>query len=130
MTVDKNTGEIQGDEPRVRPFADFLLEQSSGHTHGELGEGLHDLIARVQDTGKKGSLTLTVVVEPMKGDTSTLVVTDEIKLRLPEHDRKGSVFFTDRDGNLTRHDPRQLHLPLREVASEAHPDPENLKDVQ
>jgi len=100
----------------IRPFADWLLEQAKGKTHAELGEGLHDLIARVQDTGRKGTITLTVTVEPMKKDASLLVVSDEIKIKLPEYDRPAGVFYADRNGNLTRDNPDQLSFEsLREV---------------
>ena len=104
------------DQPPIRPFADFLREQAKGTTHEELGEGLHDLVARVRDTGKKGTLTLTVTVELMKGSDKAVIVSDEIKLKLPEHDRDTSLFFADRFGNLTRNDPDQLSFEsLREV---------------
>lgn len=104
------------DEVLIRPFADWLREQSRGMTHDELGEGLHTLIQRVRDTGKKGSLVLVVKVERMKGDHDVLVVSDEIKLNLPEHDRKASLFYPDENGNLSRTDPNQLTFEgLREV---------------
>jgi hypothetical protein len=128
MTVNRSTGEVT-DEPQVRPFADFLREQAKGHSHDELSEGLRDLVARVQDTGKKGSITYVVTVEPTKG-TSALTVSDEIKLKLPEHDRQASLFFTDRDGNLQRNDPDQLTFDsLREIPGGAT-DHDNLKDAQ
>lgn len=101
--------------PPVRPFADFLREQAKGHSHDELSEGLRDLVARVRDTGKKGSITYTVAVEQMK-DGDALIVKDEIKLKLPEHDRDASLFWADKDNNLTRSDPNQLTFEsLREV---------------
>lgn len=101
----------------IRPFSDFLREQAKGATHEELGEALHDLIGRVQDTGKKGSLTLTISVSMLKGgDGRALVVEDAIKLKLPEHDRQSSLFYADKNGNLTRNDPDQLVFDsLREV---------------
>jgi len=104
------------DESFVRPFSDWLREQSSGHTHDELGEGLHDLIARVRDTGKKGTLQLTVTVEPMKENERMLILKDEIRLKLPEHDRKASIFYADANGNLVRNDPNQIEFDfLKEV---------------
>jgi hypothetical protein len=114
--VDPDTGEI-----RIRPFADFLTER--GKTHRELGDGLHDLINRVRETGKKGTIVLAVKVEPMKGDRDQLIISDEITLKLPEHERAASIYFVDDDGNPTRHDPRQMHLPLRgvEPAPATHP---------
>ena len=106
----------------ARPFATWLLEQSGGKTHDELSQALVDLVARVRDTGKKGSVSLTVNVAPLKGDVDVLVVADEIKLRLPEHDRKASLFYPDKDGNLTRRDPNQLSFEsLREVPEGVNP---------
>lgn len=102
---------------RIRPFADWLREQSGGETHEELGEGLSDLIAKVRDTGKAGKLTFTVQIKPLKDDLNVLIVTDEITLKLPEHDRKGSMFYADDENNLVRNDPRQMSFDsLREVA--------------
>lgn len=104
-------------EVRRRPFADFLRDQSKGKTHEELTNGLHDLIARIQETGKKGRIQLTITVEPNKKNEDALLVTDEIRLVLPQPDRKASIFYADDDGNLTRTDPNQLSFdgPLREV---------------
>lgn len=106
----------QPENEEARAFASWLLEQAGGRTHDELSDGLRDLVARVQDTGKKGSITLTVKVAPLEKDPNVLVVSDEIKLNLPEHDRKTSIYFTDDGGNLTRNDPNQLTIDnLREI---------------
>lgn len=91
----------------VRPFADWLREQSGGKTHAELSESLRDLVSRVQDTGKKGTLVLSIVVEPMKGDSDVLVLTDNITLKLPEFPRASSIYYADEDHNLRREDPKQ-----------------------
>lgn len=111
------------DTPTARPFADWLREQAKGKSHDELSDGLRALVERVQDTGKKGSMTYTVVVEPTKG-TNALTVSDEIKLKLPEHERPSSLFFADRDSNLVRNDPQQLPFDsLREVPPPPNVDP-------
>lgn len=104
------TNPKQDPEQEHRPFATWLLEQAGGRTHDELGEGLRDLVARVKDTGKKGSVTLTVKVGLLDKDPNILVISDEIKLNLPEHDRKASIFYTDPNGDLTRNDPNQLTI--------------------
>lgn len=128
--VDTETGEIV-DAEQVKPFAAFLQEQSGGNTHDELSEGLHDLIDKVRETGKKGSLQLTVTVSPLKDDMNVLVVSDEIRLRLPEHARKASVFFADEQGNLSRTDPRQLTFEGLKVLDGPEPaDAANLKEVK
>lgn len=110
----------QNEADRVRPFADFLHEQAKGTSHAELSEGLQQLVNKVKDTGKKGSITYKVFVEPMKGDHAALVVTDEITVRLPEHDRQSSLFFADRDGNLVRNDPNQESFNFLRDASGVH----------
>jgi len=90
-------------------FLVFLAAQAGGGTAVELSDGLAELVRRVADTGKKGSISLTVAVEPMKGgDGKTMVVKDSINLKLPEYDRTASVYFTDSDGRLHRNDPRQM----------------------
>lgn len=104
------------DDFHVRPFADWLRDQSDGNSHAELGDGLHELIARVKDTGKKGRIIYSITVEMMKDSDRMVVVHDEIKVQLPEFPRKASIFYTDRDGNLVRNDPHQLTFEsLREV---------------
>lgn len=108
------------DQPRIRPFTSFLREHGRGRTHDELGEGLHDLIGRVKDTGKSGSISLTIKVEPMKKDDRMVVVSDKIAIKLPEHDRPAGVWFTDHDGNLTRNDPDQMSFDeLQDVSAPA-----------
>lgn len=97
-------------EDEMKPFAAVLVELGRGSTERELSEALHDLVARVQDTRKKGVLSYTLQIEPMKGDSDALLLTDAIKLKLPEHDRSASIFFADRDGNLVREDPNQPSL--------------------
>lgn len=101
---------------RVRPFADFLLEQRRGLLHHELSEGLNELLEAVLEHGKNGSLTLTVTVKPAGAGDMTVFVTDDVKVKKPEGDRPASLFFVDDDRNLTRENPRQMSFEsLREV---------------
>ncbi len=106
-------------EHHVRPFADWLREQQSGRTHDELTEALAQLAASVKETGKKGTLTLAVTIAPFdKGNGGALTVTDLVKLALPQHDRRKSIFYADDTGNLTRDDPMQPTFEgLREVTT-------------
>lgn len=111
---------VRTEDTTVRPFADWLREQSSGQSHDELSEALYDLVQRVRDTGKKGQLIYTIEIGCLKGDDTTLVASDAIKLKLPEHDRRTTFFFPDRNGNLSREDPRQMRFDfLREVPASA-----------
>lgn len=113
------------DNNHARPFSDFIREQNRGRTHDELSDGLRDLVARVEDTGKKGTISLVITVEPLKGNEACLTVSDEIKLKLPEHDRGSSIFFRGTDGNLQRDDPNQITFDfLREVTPPPGVNPE------
>jgi hypothetical protein len=108
--------EVTDNEDRlVRPFAAWLQEQSNGLSHTQLSNNLHDLIGRVRETGKKGSMLYTVTISPYDKTTDVLQVNDTIRLKLPEHDRRSSIFFPDSNGNLTRQDPNQLAFDLRSV---------------
>ncbi len=101
----------------VRPFADWLREQSAGRTHDELTDALAEVATAVKETGKKGAITLTITLAPFdKGVGSALTVTDVVKKNVPQHDRRKSIFYADDNGNLTRDDPRQPTFEgLREV---------------
>jgi hypothetical protein len=98
--------EVTDNEDRlVRPFAAWLQEQSNGLSHTQLSNNLHDLIGRVRETGKKGSMLYTVTISPYDKTTDVLQV----------NDRRSSIFFPDSNGNLTRQDPNQLAFDLRSV---------------
>ncbi len=96
-----------------REFSAFLLDRAA--THEELSVKLHDLVSAVRDTGKKGTLTLKLTVSPFKGDPDVIEVADDVKLVMPQHDRKASIFYPDRHGNLTRHSPQQLDFSSLQV---------------
>lgn len=103
-------------ERTIRPFADFLQEISNGQSHNELSDSLNELVQAVSLIGKAGTLTYVVKVSPAgRNAEATVMITDEIKLKAPEGERPDSVFFVDKDGNLSRHNPAQIRMPLREV---------------
>lgn len=105
---------------QVKPFAATLQEIAGGKLSHRLTDQLQELTRAVADTGKKGTLALTITVAPVKkGNTDTLLVTGVTKLAAPEGDdaSPSAVFFPDASGNLRRDDPSQLTLPLREVSS-------------
>lgn len=114
-----------------RPFADWLREQAGGKSHDELSDALYDLVQRVKDTRKAGSLTYTIKVGLLKGESDVLLIEDVIKLRPPEHDRKPSIFYTDRAGNVTRNNPEQLTFDsLREVPAGVDAESGEIKEIK
>ena len=103
-----DTGEVI-ENPAIRPFRDVLAELAEGATESELGEAMWDLVQRVQDTGKAGTLQLTIKVQP--NGRGQIEVLDEVKLRLPEFSRPTTAFYTDKSGNVSRRNPNQPEIP-------------------
>jgi hypothetical protein len=101
------TDEGETKEVEVRDFSLFLLDRAA--THQELSDKLQRLVTAVQDTGKKGTLTVSFNLALFDGDPHRVVVEDKIVLKMPEHDRKNGIFFPDNAGNLSRTDPNQLN---------------------
>jgi hypothetical protein len=94
----------------VRPFADILSEVQKGVVADEAATRLAELVAAVKETGKKGRLTVTIQVEPFKGNDEIVKVSGAVDLRAPKAEAPTSIFYQDDDGNLTRNDPNQLPM--------------------
>ena len=106
--VNPKTGEVI-DDPEIRPFNQILAELGEGSTVVELSQAMWDLLQRVQDTGKAGSVSLTINVA-LNG-VGRVEVKDEVKVRLPEYARPATSFFIDNTGNASRRDPNQPVIP-------------------
>lgn len=100
-----------GEGTKAAQSADFaaFLATVRPKTVRELGDTLRDLTGKVLDTGKKGTLTLTITLTPIDGGDA-LSVNDEIRVKAPEHTRQGSIAYPDADGNLSRSDPNAMPL--------------------
>ena len=106
--VNPRTGEVT-DDPEIRPFGQILAELGEGSTVIELSEAMWDLIQRVQDTGKAGSVSLTINVA-LNG-VGRVEVRDEVRVKLPEYARPTTSFFIDKHGNASRRNPDQPEIP-------------------
>ncbi|MGW5741552.1 hypothetical protein [Amycolatopsis sp. NPDC003861] len=93
-----------------RDFAAFLMEHRRGKSHAELSEALRDLVVAVEETRKAGTLTYTLKIKPQERTPGAVMVADQIKCSLPEHERSESIFFATESGELIRNDPRQTAL--------------------
>lgn len=94
---------------------EVLRNLRSGRTVSELEEELRQVVARCRDTGKKGTLTLTLSIDPTKAGDGTYSINDKVVSKLPEFERHATLFFGTPDGNLQREDPRQQALPFNEA---------------
>lgn len=101
----------------MRPFTDTLNALRFGTLNDDLTEALHELTERCANTGKAGSLTLSITLKPGKG--GQIEVIDDVKVKLPKEEKGTTLMFATPEGNLQREDPRQLKLDgLRSVDME------------
>lgn len=100
--------------PIPRTFPETLSALRYGTLSDELTTKLQQLTTACADTGRAGSITLTLALKPGKG--GQVEVFDDIKVKLPKEERGSSIMFATPEGNLQREDPRQHELPgLRSV---------------
>lgn len=94
--------------PKIEPFVVWLGKHQKGTVDTELTANLRQLVEMVQETGKKGSLTLAIEVKP--DGESRVIVTEKITAKLPEHTRRDAVYYVDPALNLVRDPPGQGNL--------------------
>ncbi|MER7815607.1 hypothetical protein [Streptomyces sp. NPDC096153] len=97
------------DQKHIAEFAALLVQHLEGRAHEQISQEMHELLAAVSEHGRKGSLTITVTVEPPKGnyDGGPLAIAIDSAVKAPKPVAPPSIYFRDRDGNASRHDPRQ-----------------------
>lgn len=101
-------GKAEAVEPR--PFTQFLHEQRKGRLHDDLSGALKEVVAKVAEHGRQGSITLTLKIKP--ADQEGMVsIFDQLKITAPEPEIRPSLFYIDGDGNVSRRDPNQMELP-------------------
>jgi hypothetical protein len=90
------------DETPVRkPFAQALQEMRKGGLHTEMSDELAALVRKVMQTGKKGTIKLTLTVARLS-DGVTVAIDDKVEVKLPRFDTDATLYWPDSDGNLYR----------------------------
>jgi hypothetical protein len=103
-------------EPITTPFSQQLAYLSRGSLDAELTEALAEVVKRVRETGKAGTLTLKLRVSMLNArDENAVKVTPAVSKKLPELAPFETILFSTFDGDLLRDDPRQRRLELKEV---------------
>ena len=110
MTVNPETGEIQ-----QAPVAAFLASHLNGRTDEELSTEFHQLLDAVRTHGKKGQMTITIVVEPPANgvESAPMPIGVESAVKAPKPTPVKSLYFLDDDGQPVRDDPRQMSIEFR-----------------
>jgi len=107
-TTEQRTGEIV-DLPT------WLAGHLAGRTAEEISAEFHGLLDAVREHGKKGSMTITFVVEPPANgvESAPLPIGVESAVKPPKATAPKALYFLDGDGNPVRDDPRQMAIPFQ-----------------
>ncbi|MGW0131935.1 hypothetical protein [Streptomyces sp. NPDC003299] len=92
------------------PVAAFLASHLNGRTDEELSAEFHQLLDAVRTHGKKGQMTITIVVDPPANgvESAPMPIGVESTVKAPKPTPVKSLYFLDDDGQPVRDDPRQM----------------------
>lgn len=105
----------------MRPITQIMADYNDGKFVEELTETLHNLIGDCTSTGKKGKLSITIELKPAKGATPALNLSMDYTDKSPDFDRPSEYMFVTENFDLTRENPKQRKLELREVTPKTLP---------
>lgn len=108
--------------PGPRNFGQLVAEHEDGRFHNAASDALHELLLRIRDAAglrggnAKGTLTIKLEIEQEDGN---IEITAEITSKAPKLRRGRSIYWMTPEGHLTRGNPNQPELPLRDVSASA-----------
>ena len=96
-------------------FADFteLVDRlADGETTNEASHQLQQLVKACRDTGKSGSLVLTLTISPRYGaDEPDIDIDSKVSIRPPARNLMPTKTWADRQGHILLSNPDQDQLP-------------------
>ena len=101
-----------------RTFQDILTDLDEGRVHEQLTEMLEEVTAATIATNLVGELTLKLSV---KREGNAAVVVARTSAKVPRAKANPTMFFTTRDGVLTRQHPSQMEMEQVTVAPRRRP---------
>lgn len=87
---------------------DLLKGHDRGRTEHDISQKLTEMIQKVREHKRGGSLTITISAALVKNDPDRLYITVEKKLKAPEKAPPTDIRYADDDGSLHERDPRQM----------------------
>lgn len=106
-------------ETEHRAFSTFIGDLEEGRLHAELTSQIRDIVAELHnvliDQGGKPKAALAIKLN-FKLDSGVIEVDAETKATLPKRLRSKSIFYATPSNDLTRRNPKQTELPLRDVS--------------
>ncbi len=100
----------------MRLITDILRDIRKGRPVEEATQALADVVRAVDETGKKGSVTITLDVVPSKHGGPEKMLVCKIKTTKPIADIAPAIFFSDEQGDLHRVDPNQDEMKFEDAA--------------
>lgn len=101
------------------PFSQQMTYLNKGTLNDELTEVLADVVKAVRETGKAGSLTLTLKVSMFnKADENIVKISPSVSSKIPEGERAETIMWSTADGDLLRNDPHQPINELKQVETQ------------
>lgn len=100
-------------------FLSTLAELKNGRVIHQANDTMQRLLSAVQKHGGKGKLGLELTLSPrIDSDTGRVIEVDiaySIKVAEPQPNHGTTMFYVDKEGKLTRQDPRQAEMFEEEV---------------
>ena len=93
-------------------FARAINEVGYGDLSTTASEELAKVVKAVKETGRKGSITLTLEIKPRGRDSGQVELTGDVKTKAPINQIAPSMLFATDEGDLVRENPAQATLPL------------------
>lgn len=104
-------------------FVAVLLEMRNGAVAADCSTKFTELVESVLETGKSGSLTLSIKVRPNRTtgmQVTEVELTHTCRAARPELDHGRSIFFVTKSRRLTRTDPNQMEMDLDTQSDTVH----------
>ena len=102
----------------ARPITDTLRNIQNGALIDEATEKLRELLLRVDETGKGGTLTLQLKVAKLTRG-GAVSIKGKCTTSLPPEAPAEGVFWVSPEGNALTEDPNQQRLDLKVAAAPA-----------
>lgn len=109
-------------------FLAAISQQRGGDLAADCNDKMREVVEAIRETGKAGSLTLTLKFKPVEeGDGTAVKVNDTISVKIPQPSLGVCIFYTNDTGGLQRADPRQREFKgagfdRQELADPPEPD--------
>ena len=97
----------------VKPVTNTLGLLEEGQFVDRVSMQLAELVKSVDETGKAGSLTITL---KLKKSSGAICIASEVKAKVPEPKADETLLWPTTEGNLQVTNPNQRNLDLRVAA--------------